>query len=426
MSADSPTLEAPFERRQKLTIQIALILSFVTNLFFLIFAIVTHNGKGILNAVYIICSCLPTYSLLKIKNIEAAKHFVYYPAIFTIAAIVYWDLNSELFRGNLENTLVPYVVVSIVFFEGISRIIGIGLNLVLVVILKYMRYYGLNLSDFEIYEDIAVVGVTYIAILSLGHLYRLDVLALTEKNEKIYAQKQIIEEQAVSLRKTNDVKDRLFSIIAHDLRSPIVSLQGILQLTESSTINQENFKILLKRLSENVGQLHLMLDNLLVWSFSQIKNIRPEATKFNLKLVLSEVFFLYTETAKQKNISLINNFTFDTTCLGDEQQMKIVFRNLVNNAIKFSRNGGKVEINAYKDNKFISIKVKDNGTGIKSEDLETIFSKPKFTTGTKGEAGTGLGLHLCYEIVSNLNGMIYIDSKFGYGTTVEVKLPIET
>lgn len=420
------TLPISFLNRQALVIKLVLGMSILINIFFITLDLVTETGTPLLNVLYILLCCLPTYILLKKGFIEFATYFTYFPSNSIISVMAFSSLQSSSVYSNLENMIIPFVAICFLFSNYVVRNLGIGLNMILLISVKIIRYQNIPILLGGIFEDLAVVIAIYMVSIFLGYYYKNDYFSLVEVNTELQKQKQIIEQQAVELQKANNTKTRLFSIIAHDLRAPIISLKGLLQLYDNNKINEEGFRTLSKRLHENVNSANLLLDNLLIWSFSQIKDTKPTLIKLKLKSIIEEVIFLYKEAVVSKEIKVTNNFIHDLDILGDEQQIKIIFRNLINNAIKFTKINGSIFINAHQQGEFIVISIEDNGIGIKQEDLEHIFSKPKLNIGTNGENSTGLGLMLCQEMVKNHRGTIKINSQFGSGTTVVVQLPIST
>lgn len=240
----------------------------------------------------------------------------------------------------------------------------------------------------------------------------------------LYKNKQRIEHQKVELSQINATKDKLFSIIAHDLRKPIASLKGVLQLFDNQSLSQSEFVELSKQLQQNVDNIHAMLENLLLWSLSQMNGIKPHFRKFNIAETVSETIALFGEMAHQKQIKLLISIDAQLIAFADENQILTIIRNLLNNAIKFTPVNGKVEILGSTEDKAITLTFSDSGSGIKPEDLPNIFSKPKLNLGTKGERGTGLGLVLCKELIEQNKGSISVSSQYGQGSTFKISLPI--
>jgi signal transduction histidine kinase len=196
-----------------------------------------------------------------------------------------------------------------------------------------------------------------------------------------------------------------------------------MELIESESISKQEFKVLSKRLQQNVDNVHGMLDNLLLWSLSQMEGIKPNQAPFDLNFIVDESLLILKESAAQKQIHLTNASVSHLQALGDEYQIKTVLTNLLNNAIKFTPTQGKIAIDSSIKGHFIHLKIADSGVGIEKTDLAQIFTDPKLKTGTAGEKGTGFGLFLCKELIEKNGGSIEITSEIGQGTTVDFYLP---
>jgi signal transduction histidine kinase len=166
-----------------------------------------------------------------------------------------------------------------------------------------------------------------------------------------------------------------------------------------------------------------MLENLLIWSLSQMESIKPKIRPFDLSIIVEETIVLFREISFQKQINMHNEMGENIPTYADEQQIKMVLRNLLNNAIKFTPNDGNIAISANIREHVVNIKIRDSGIGIKEEDLAMIFSNPKLNRGTAGEKGTGFGLFLCKELIEKNGGSIDIKSEFKKGTTIDIVLP---
>lgn len=255
-----------------------------------------------------------------------------------------------------------------------------------------------------------LVAAIMIAILMIGFVITL------QRNKKE------IEQQKAELSKLNVTKDRLFSIIAHDLRGPITSFKGILNLFGNNSLSQKEFVDLSKSLNQSVDNIHAMLENLLLWSLSQMNGLKPYLRILYVIDVVEEAIALVREIAHRKNIELRINVPENLQVFVDENNLRAIIRNLLNNALKFTPQNGSVTVNTHQQGEFTEIQIIDTGIGIKPDDLSTIFSDPKLKQGTAGEKGTGLGLILCKELIEQNGGKISITSQYGQGTTFTIVL----
>lgn len=237
-----------------------------------------------------------------------------------------------------------------------------------------------------------------------------------------------LRESELQLKEINKSKDKLFSIIAHDLKSPFTSIVGYSEILKDYTANcnqQEtvNYASIINTSSKQTLQL---LENLLDWARLQQGRIifRPQNLNFNE--LEYEVFDLTKDIAEQKGISIQNTIPANLNVYADKDMIKIVLRNLVSNAVKFTPKGGYVEISSKLTDKEVFISVTDNGVGISADDIGKLFdiSSNFSTKGTNEEKGTGLGLSLCKEFVEMNNGKIWVKSELGKGSNFSFSLPL--
>ena len=236
-------------------------------------------------------------------------------------------------------------------------------------------------------------------------------LLLQQKNEEISRQNVEIQTQSEQLKELNRIKDKLFSIISHDLRSPLGSLITLLNLTKQGYFTEEGFKDILVELSTNVGYTSELLENLLVWAQSQLQGTVVKQKNFNLNEIVESKSFLFTDQLKSKSISFKNNVDKDVWLFADIDMVDLVVRNLVANAIKFTPHGGEIVVSSISKHKFVEVCVADSGVGISQENLPKLFGSEMFSTqGTSEEKGTGLGLTLCKDFIKLNGGSIWVES----------------
>lgn len=250
-------------------------------------------------------------------------------------------------------------------------------------------------------------------------------LLLQQKNEEIVRQNGEIQQQAEQLRELNSLKDKLFSIISHDLRSPLGSLITLLNLTQQGFFTEEGFKEVIDELSKNVGYTSELLENLLKWAQSQMQGLKVNPTNFKVHDIAQSKLNLYAEQAKNKGISLRNLVEEDVEVFADSAMIELVFRNLIANAIKFCEKGSAVTISASIKNSDIMVSVADTGVGMRSDQLHRLFGREIFSTrGTQDEKGTGLGLMLCKDFITLNKGDIWVKSIEGVGSEFFFTIPL--
>jgi two-component system, sensor histidine kinase and response regulator len=246
---------------------------------------------------------------------------------------------------------------------------------------------------------------------------------LQEKNRAIALQKEEIQLQAEFLQQLNDLKSKLFSVVSHDLRGPIASLQGLLELLTSKQLSTGEFVLFSEKLKTNLGVTQRTLENLLSWSMSQMEGIKTEQTEVDVKTMVEDSARLLEEQANQKNVVIENQISGSVNVCVDPNQFQLILRNLIHNAIKFSKANQRVTISLETDHKYCHLTIADVGIGMTQDEINLITGSEYFTKmGTQQEKGTGLGLLLCKEFVKRNGGMLRIGSKPGEGTQVTISI----
>jgi signal transduction histidine kinase len=248
---------------------------------------------------------------------------------------------------------------------------------------------------------------------------------LTRLLNEYYDENQQLTRDNDRLEKSNAVKDKLLSIISHDLRSPMSSLQALLGLFNTNNIARTYLVDFFGKLLSRVENTSTMLENLLHWSQYQLKGLEPIFDKVDLQKIIDECINLYRMQAEQKHIVIDNSLKTIVHVYADVEMLKVILRNLISNALKFTYPGGIITIKAMTKENHVIISVKDTGMGISPENQAKMFAVANFTTpGTEKEKGTGLGLMLCKDFVEHNHGKIWLDSKVNVGTTFYFSIPL--
>ncbi|MHC1704103.1 MAG: ATP-binding protein [Tenuifilaceae bacterium] len=270
---------------------------------------------------------------------------------------------------------------------------------------------------------IAVLMLTGLILYGNQRIRKANVL-LRLKNIEISQQKDEIEKQAEKLSELNALKDKLFSIISHDLRSPLFSLISMLNMAKDGHFTMNEQKEILNELSKNVEYNTELLENLLKWAASQMKGNVVKPVLFDINQVTLNKINLYNKTANQKGIKLNNSILDNTEVYADKDMIELVLRNLITNAIKFSESGDEITITSSISDGMVKVCVEDNGLGISAQDLEKLFGKHIFSTrGTLDEKGTGLGLILSKDFIQMNGGSIWVESELNAGSKFYFTLP---
>ena len=268
-----------------------------------------------------------------------------------------------------------------------------------------------------------VGGVDYIT----KPLYHEEVLARVNAHLTIRRQQKQLQDQTDQLQALNASKDKFFAILSQDLQGPF---EELLHFTEFITehiegCRPEEIKEIVGTLRNSVGNLHELLKNLFAWSSIQRGALECHPQYFDIREIIGRNLTLFRATAEQKRIIIKSLVQAEIPVYADAGMVYIVIRNLISNALKFTKSGGKVRISATENQAWVEISVSDTGIGISAEDIAKLFRiDVKYQrVGTAGEEGTGLGLVLCKELVEKNGGRLSLESEVGKGTTVTFTLP---
>jgi two-component system sensor histidine kinase/response regulator len=287
------------------------------------------------------------------------------------------------------------------------------------------------LLSVEYFYPISVVGgysSRLNQILDVGSSYLVGIVMIylaTYFFKKAYrAEQRLVEEKSVVLERLNAEKSKLFSIISHDLRSPLASVQQYIEILQETDLEDAQKKRIESDLLDVISHTQEMLFNLLSWSTTQMSGTKVALTHVNISAVLKPIVEIYKPLALKKEIQLDYSVQKSFEVVADSNMLQLIVRNLVGNAIKFTPSGGAISVEVRESESSCMIVVKDNGGGIKPEDKATLFSlKSRSTYGTNNEKGVGLGLFLCKEYAEVQKGKLWFESEPGAGTTFYLSLP---
>ncbi len=250
---------------------------------------------------------------------------------------------------------------------------------------------------------------------------------LTDITERKFAEEKL-RRYSEELIKSNSAKDKLFSIISHDLRNPFNSLLGFSDMLANNIedFTELEIKDSAKTLHKTATNLFNLLSNLLEWSRLQTGNFTSEKTEFSLDVILNHVLSSYADTFESKNLKLIKENESDLNIFADQNMIEASIRNIITNAIKFTKSGGTIKAGCRANDKNAEIYVKDNGVGISKEDQNRLFKIEQLysSEGTNNEKGTGFGLLLCKEFVEKNGGTIKFESEKDKGSIFIISLPL--
>ncbi len=279
-------------------------------------------------------------------------------------------------------------------------------------------------------QILALLGAFVLALLlvvSYGWQQKRKNNALLRKqNEEIGLQKEQLALQAEALQQSHRIKDRLFSIVAHDLRGPMASLKGAIDLFSPEVLNSEELEEIKNSLKHRFAVTDETLQNLLHWARNQMEQEQVQGKALRLQHMVNRKIELFAEVAQNKQINLCNMIAPEVYVYADENHLYTILQNLIANAIKFSYEGGKITISSKQNQGRVRIAVQDTGKGISAQQKSSLFNEKHFSLiGTAGEAGHGLGLYLVKTLTEQNCGSVWVESQEGKGSTFYVELPAQ-
>jgi len=364
-------------------------------------------------------------------------YFTLYPMVTSLVYALRVDAGIEFF-------FVLYGVLSVFFLRNIYNIIvsfTLSMTCYFLVCIVWKNYdYRLETANYYLYlfnHGLAIVFIFYGLLLIKNENTRYQQQTrdrnwqLRRSNLKILRQKAdltgkatLLEEQTQQLTELNTLKNKLFSVIAHDLKAPLYALRTLFRNVQLYDLPGDEIKILIPEVVNELTYTTGLMENLLQWAKSQMQAeaVRPQL--LDIATIAKEVLQLLRLQAEAKQIYICSKIERPVFVYADKDMINLVLRNLLSNAIKFTPNEGSISIEAREMRSHIEVAVQDTGRGISKEGLQKLMEENYYTTrGTVGEAGTGLGLMLCKEFLSRNGGRMHVQSEPGKGSTFSFTLP---
>jgi PAS domain S-box-containing protein len=268
---------------------------------------------------------------------------------------------------------------------------------------------------------------------------KLAEIAIQEKNAELQALSEQIQQnltqlhqlnqtlanQNTQLNANNQLKNKLFAIIAHDLRSPFATLSGLIDLLEMGVLSEAEIAVVLAELKKKNTNISATLDNLLLWANSLLDGEKIEWLRLDLAQIVQTTLDFLQILAQPKQIQLVNEIPANQFVLADKNMLTVILRNLTANGIKFTPAGGKITIQSTENEQVIEVWVADTGLGMSLETQASLFKERTTTKGTNQEKGTGLGLLICKEFVEKMGGKIWVESQLNVGSTFKFTLNLK-
>lgn len=403
----------PLYKKQKNIILYALIVPWIFNIFYMV-GIRPHQNIDLTPFAFIATSMIISFGLLRYKLLDiipAAREKVFESMQDGVLVL---DTFEKVVDNNLQmGKVMPSLK---------EKITGYDLETLFPLCKKLTNAVAERKKQTLEIEVQGNDGKTY---------FEVDINILSDRNENYSGSILIFhsitrrKKSAISLVLLNELKDRLFSIIAHDLRSPLINITDMVNLIEERAITEKEFKLYLPQLKKNLYYTSGLLDNLLHWSKKQLKGEVINQVRFDIKEILNDEIFYFQQKALEKGIFLTNSIEDETWVYADIEMIQLVTRNLIGNSIKYCSKEDHIIISStYSSKEEVIICIKDTGRGMTPEFVEKIFLLEHFTTrGTNNEQGTGLGLQICKDFIEKNNGKIWVTTEPGIGSKFYFSIP---
>jgi signal transduction histidine kinase len=403
------------------------------------------TGNKELPPITWVCAIAPAFVSLSVlwlnghRKYTAAliSYFLVYPFLSSVVYMSGLNLGVELF-------FILYGILSVFFLQNISQMLfSISLSMISYFILAVVCesfIYELKTVNYFFYlfnELLAIVLIFYglylvktentgyqFSILTKNRTLHKNNLEIQQQQQEIAEKAALLSKQTEELKESNAIKDKLFSVISHDLKSPMYALRNLFRNMKEYDVPAEDIKNMIPDVVNDLNFTTSLMDNLLQWARSQMQADSIKAQSINLSEAIDSVFKLLRLQADAKKISIESMLDHDIYAYADKDMIHLVLRNLLSNAVKFTPEGGTVTVHVNDNPDFVELAVEDTGMGITKEALEKINQNNYYTTkGTASESGTGLGLMLCKEFIVKNGGIMRIESQPGNGSTFSFTLP---
>ena len=350
-------------------------------------------------------------------------YFVLYP--FATSIVYFSGINL-----GVELSFILYGILSVFFLQEIDQMLfSLGLSMVsyfvLAVICKNYTYQLATANIlFYLFNQVLAIAFIFYGLFLIKRENTSYQHSILQQKEAIATNERLLQRQTEELTELNAVKNKLFSIIAHDLKSPIYALRNLFRNMQEQDLPAEEIKEMVPEVVSELTYTSSLMENLLLWARSQMQEDAVKPQPIDISGQINEVAGLLQLQAKTKQIKLILQ-TDDSSCaLADKDMINLVLRNLLSNAIKYTPDKGNITLSAQKTAMGVVVTVKDTGKGMDQDAIEKISQNNYYTTkGTAGESGTGLGLMLCKEFLSRNRSALHIKSEPGRGSEFSFTLP---
>ena len=366
-------------------------------------------------AFFLFLCILISYSIKK-KDFWQLQTLIF----FTISGLIF-----SYFIGvpilPMPDFALPNSVVNVMFFALIASGLRFRYGIIYaILVLTCYVVFCLWINPNQ-YWSSQIIIVTINALIGIIASYLIEWF-----RRRLFVKNDVVARQNSELESVDELKNKLFSILSHDLRSPLKKLGAMISMFNKEYITKEELGDHTKKIEHELANTNSVLDNLLYWSKNLIGGYEPDMKEIELKSCVNSIVDTYKDNISAKNLKISNNLCDESTIVADEEMLVLCVRNLLSNAIKFTEDGGDISFQCKAYDTYAEIKVSDTGVGISRENQRELFKLQKTSSiGTHGEKGNGIGLYLLNEFLKNNGGEIYCESIEGKGSRFSIKLPIQ-
>jgi signal transduction histidine kinase len=387
-------------------------------------------------SVYAIVALFPLYVFHLFREYAPVKPIYLFCAISILLCTVVLFTPQFVYGRLLEICHVGLLLSFVYAIYSISRawragnsdarIILFGVlasfPFILAEIMKNSRMFPVEVN-FMYLVEMGVLVFLLFQVYLLAHHYAKSYTNLEHMNQNL---ERLVEERSGELISANAVKDRLLSVMSHDIKSPLNSLKGILELYSKGAISKDEFGDYAKHIEKDLNKTSILVENILYWTASQIKGIQVTIDSFSIWQLVEENATLFKTVANHKKVTIENGIRHDLMIKTDKNIINMVVRNLLSNAIKFSHPHGIIRISDRIEDEKLMIQVRDEGVGMDPDTVDALFTPELVVSaaGTGNEKGTGLGLALCKKYLEKTGSSLTVVSEKGRGSVFTITLPL--
>ncbi|MCA5003591.1 sensor histidine kinase [Sphingobacterium bovistauri] len=337
-------------------------------------------------------------------------------ALLIGSSYILFSISRLFYRNGGEYFLVSTLIVSMLLYDNI-RFLIFGSIIIISTILMIYAFPITNYFNFPVPQERAIYNITSSLIFM--------VVAVVFFKHVMFHDKKQIELQRLKLEEMNIEKEKIFSIIAHDMRAPLVNTSIIVDIFEENTINKKNMSDFITQLKKQINDQNKVLESILAWSSNRIKGVSSALTNVSIYDLTTEILKDFHIHYTRKRINFNINIDKEIFILADFEHLKIILRNIISNAIKFSYPDTQIKIYTTQDSKKSHVHIEDIGVGIDMSKFDASFKRIKSRSlGTSNEPGSGIGLLFCKELAELNNGQITIKSTPKKGSIFTLSFPL--